>query len=135
MGCSWEALDVRADLGEQDLGCPPTDAGDRVQTLGLVQHGLQTLIDLLVELLDHLVQSVQVRQLLAEQELLVSRELPRQRTFQLRTLAAQAALAMSASSVGSDVPPTNASSIWRPERPSTLLATSPSLMPAPSSVF
>src|SRR6266576_7292788 len=92
MGCGWKALDVRADLGEQDLGGPPTDAGDPVQTLRLVQERLQTLSDFLVELLDHRVETGKVRQLLAEQKPLVYRELPRQRTFQLRTLAAQAAL-------------------------------------------
>ena len=41
MGSGREKFDVRADLREQDLGCPPTDASDRVQTLGLVQRRLE----------------------------------------------------------------------------------------------
>ena len=76
MGCGWEAFDVSANLGEQDLSCPLPNASDRVQTFGLVQKRLETLTDFLVELFDHVVDSVQVRQLLAEQKTLMRRELP-----------------------------------------------------------
>jgi hypothetical protein len=50
------------------------------------------LTDFLVELFDHRVESVQVRQLLAEKKPLMCRELPCERTFQLCTLTPQAAL-------------------------------------------
>src|SRR5215471_18307568 len=92
MSRGWEAFDVGPDLREQNLGCPPTNASDCVQALGLVPKRLQSLADFLVELLDHRVESVQVRQLLPEKKLLMSCELPGQRTFQLFTLAAQATL-------------------------------------------
>ena len=79
----WEAVDVSADLGEQDFGRPLPDAGDRVQALDFVRHRAQSLSDFLTELLDHLAEPIQVRQLLPEQKALVCRELAGECAFQL----------------------------------------------------
>ena len=43
----------------------------------------KSLIDFLVELLDYRVESIEVRQLLAEQKALMCADLPGQRTFEL----------------------------------------------------
>ena len=71
----WEAVDVSADLGEQDFGRPLPDAGDRVQALDFVRHRAQSRSDFLTELLDQLAEPIQVRQLLPEQKALMCREL------------------------------------------------------------
>jgi hypothetical protein len=88
----WEPFDVSPHLGEQDLGGSPTDTCNRIEPLGLVQKRLQTSSDLLTESFNYLVEAIQVRQLLAEQKLLMCTDLPSQRAFQLRTLTPQATL-------------------------------------------
>src|SRR5690348_7999617 len=92
MGCGRETFHISAYLGEQDLGRSPTDTRDRIKPLGLIKKRLEPPSNLLTELLDDLVEAIQVRQLLAEQKLLMRAHLPGQGTFQLCTLPAQAAL-------------------------------------------
>jgi hypothetical protein len=92
VGRGWEAFDVSADFGEEDLGRPASNASDRVQAVDLVLNRAEALTNFLTDLLDQGVEAVQMCQSLSEQEPLVCSELSRQFALQLRALGAQAAL-------------------------------------------
>jgi hypothetical protein len=88
-----------------------------------------------VELGDRPLQLLKVRQGEADEQRVVATKPPSQRLAELGKLARSRPLASSASTWGSRSPATSASSIARPEAPSTSVATESSLMPASSKVF
>ena len=80
---AWKAEHVGADLGQEHLDGALADAGDGVQTDDLVLKRAEPLGNLLAELIDQFVESVQMRQLLGQQKALVCLELAPERTLEL----------------------------------------------------
>src|SRR3954449_408523 len=142
-GGGREAGHVRADLGQDALGGPLTDPGDRGEPVtgpgerdtGLAGVRGDERVDALVELLDGALQVADVLQGESDQQRVVLAEAAAQRLPQGRDLVPQLSLASSARTTGSRSPATSAASIARPETPSTSEATESSLMPASSSVL
>jgi hypothetical protein len=89
VGGGWEACHVHADLGHEHFGGAPTDARNGVEQ----RHGLlkraHALRDLGVHQRDEVVQEVDVRQLLCNQEALVGLKLAGKRLLELGHLLAQ----------------------------------------------
>src|SRR6266852_1050692 len=88
----WEAAQIGSDLGYHDLGRPPTEARDGVHPFHYVFDRLHPLGNFAAQLVNQLVQTVQVRQLLGEQETVVRPKLALQGLLQLRNLLPQLVL-------------------------------------------
>jgi hypothetical protein len=126
---------VHADLGDDRLGGPlahPGDGGQPVPSLG--ERGEHP-IDVGVELGDRPLELLQVRQGQADEQRVVGTKPAPQRLAQLGKLGPQPPLGQLGQHLGSRSPATRASSIARPDPPSTSAATESSLMPASSKVF
>ena len=111
------------------------DTRDRCQQLRLVRERDQPLLDLRGQRRDRLVQIVDVREDLRDDQRVVRFEVARERLPQRRQLLAQCAPCELGQNLGSRVPDTSASSISRPDTPSTSVATQDSLTPASSSTL
>src|SRR6266480_1739253 len=75
MPCTWEAAHIGSDLGKQHLSQPPLDPWDRLQTRELCLKRAQTLSNLLAHMGNRFVQTVNMGELLLDQETMVSREM------------------------------------------------------------
>ena len=71
-----ETAHVRADLGDEDLGRPLPDPGDRVQEGNGLLLRRQPLVNFPTDALDGLVQVLQRAQVLGQQEAMVGRHAP-----------------------------------------------------------
>ena len=125
---SWELRHVGADLGDQQLGGPLVHTGDRVKQRHLLRERGDHHINLLGERLDRLVKEVDVSEDLRHDQRVVAGEASLERFAQRRQLDPQPALR----ELREDpwVVGARASSIARPDTPSTLDATEDSLIPA-----
>jgi hypothetical protein len=130
-----EAAHVRADLGQDRLGRPAADARDRLEPHDLGLERAQPCLDLGRYLGDQPVDRVEVPEEGRQQEALVRTNPALERLEEGVVLVAQPARARAAIVSGSTSPPTRASSIARPEVPTTSEATEASLMFAPSRTF
>jgi len=81
VGRGGEPGHVEPDLGDDGLGSASTDARDGVEAIECVVKRVQPVLHLGVELFDELIQGVQMRQLLGEQEALVCSELADERAL------------------------------------------------------
>ena len=107
-----ERAHVDADLGDQHLGGALLDAGDRHQQVTLAGERGDPLLDLGRQPVDRLVEEVDVREDLADDQRVLGVEAALERLAQRGDLLAQLALrARSASTSGLVVPDTSASSI------------------------
>ena len=87
-----ELAHVGADLGEQHLGGAPVNTGDRVQQLQLTGERGGQLLDPLRQRLNRLIEEVDLREHLADQQHVVVGEAPLKRFSERGDLLAQAAL-------------------------------------------
>jgi hypothetical protein len=127
--------DVRADLGDDDLGAAALHAGDAAQQSDRRLERGDALLDRVREPLDRLVQEVQVGEDRADQQRVQVAKAPLERFTQRGHLLPQPALANSTRSLGSVLPARSASSIARPQAPSRSDATQSSLTSVSSSAL
>jgi hypothetical protein len=113
---SGKAAHVGADLSDHGLGGAFGDAGDRGGRGDARCERAELLPDRVREPVDVLIQEVQVGEDRADHQCVVGLEAALQRLAQLRQLLRSLPLASSASTAGSVVPATSASSIARDRR-------------------
>jgi hypothetical protein len=75
MPCTWEAAHIGSDLGKQHLSQAPLDPWDRLQTRELCLKRAQTLSNLLAHMCNRFVQTVNMGELLLDQEAMVISEM------------------------------------------------------------
>jgi hypothetical protein len=126
---------VGADLGNDRLRGPLAHPGDGVQPVSSPGERGEHPVDVGIELGDRPLKLLQVRHGQADQQPMMGTKAAPQGLAQLRELGAQPPLGQLSQHLWSRSPATSASSIARPEAPSTSVATESSLMPASSSVF
>ena len=92
MGSTGKAGQLRASLGDHDLGDAPSDTGDRLEYRSGLLFCFQTRGNLVADALDERLQALNVRQLLGDQKLLVRRKVAGERLLQLGDLLPHAPL-------------------------------------------
>src|SRR5207245_7269289 len=92
MAGRWKHRHVRADLGEDRLSRSALDPGDRHPALNLWGERAELLLDVGANGGDRLLEVVEVREDLAEQERMVGAEAARERLAQRRGLALKMSL-------------------------------------------
>src|SRR5712692_6502400 len=132
MRVAREDAHVDAELSDQHLGAEAGDAGDRLEQLAFARERGDHLLDPRAEGGDRLVQVVDVGEDLRDEQgpWWSLRKRPASASLSAGSLRRRRPRASSASSSGSCVPATSASSISRTETPSVLEATLESLIPA-----
>src|SRR6266852_8997454 len=90
VGSGWEAAHIRTDLGQQDLGCSPSHTRDNIESFNRRLETGQPFSHLRAYALDRLVQIVNMRELLGDDEALVGSEVAGQRPLELWDLLAHA---------------------------------------------
>ena len=91
MTVAWEAAHVGAQLGDDHLGGALGDARNRAQKLTLALERAHALLDLCRERADRLIQVLDVRKQMGDQQRVVVAKAPLQRLAQQRQLRAQLA--------------------------------------------
>jgi hypothetical protein len=135
VGGGGEDGHVEADLGEDVLGGAGLDPVQGAQKLNGRRERAQLLLDRLREPLDLLVEEVEVGEDRSTSSACSGSKRPSSASLSAGIFLRSLPRARSASTSGSVVPRTSASSIARPETPRMSVATQSSLIPVSSSVL
>src|SRR3954452_512822 len=123
-----EASHIGPDLGEDAFGAAALDADDRAHQFNRGRERADLLLDGVREAVDLVVEEVDVGEDGADPERVMGVEVPGERFLELRDLLAHLAARELREDLRSVVPATSASSMSRPDLPSTSAATQSSLM-------
>src|SRR6266851_1159489 len=125
-----ETAHVHAELGYKHLGRALIDPGDRVQLHQVLGEWGEPALDFLAHHTDRFLQIIHVGQQLMTRNAWCGRKRPASAWRKAGSFLRNLPRARSASTSGSVVPCTSASSIARPDTPRMLVATDASLIPA-----